>query len=116
MGARVFCQALVEKTLKLQISQDQSLDLSQTRVVGALVMDMIAHNRDHAKNIFQISPGKSTLSVHVAWQAHLANLIWNDRSAEWNQQPDRHGRDHGERSADGTTLPEIARHPQLDGE
>jgi hypothetical protein len=116
MGARVFCQALVEQTLKLQLSQDQSLDLSGTRVVGVLVMDMIAHNRDHAKNIFQISPGKSTPSLHVAWQAHLANLIWNDRSAEWNQWPDRRGRGHGQRSADDTTIPEVARHPQLDGE
>ena len=116
MGARAFCQALVEKTLKLQISPDQSLDLSETRVVGGLVMDMIAHNRDHAKNIFQISPGRSTASLHVAWQAHLANLIWNDRSAEWNQRPDRRGRGQGQRSADGTTIPEIARHPQVDGE
>jgi hypothetical protein len=35
---------------------------------------------------------------------------------EWNQQADRRGRGRGQRSADGMTLPEIARHPQLDGE
>ena len=116
MGARVFCQALVEKTLKLQIGTDQWIDLSATRVVGVLVMDMIAHNRDYAQNIFQISPGKSTESLHLAWQAHLANLIWNAQSMEWNQQADRRGRGRGQRSADGMTLPEIARHPQLDGE
>ena len=116
MGARVFCQALVEKTLKLKVKTGEWIDLSGTRVVGVLVMDMIAHNRDHAQNIFQISPGKSTVSLHLAWQAHLANLIWNEKSMEWNQQPNRRGRDHGQRSADGKTIPEIARCPQLDGE
>ena len=116
LGARAFCQALVEKRLKLHVSPEQSIDLSQTRVVGVLVMDMIAHNRDHAKNIFQISPGKSTASLRVAWQAHLANLIWNERTVAWNQGLDRRGHGQGQRSADGQTIPETARHPQLDGE
>jgi hypothetical protein len=114
LGARAFCQALVEKTLKLQVSPERSIDLSQTRVVGVLVMDMIAHNRDHAMNIFQISPAKSAASLRVAWQAHLANLIWNDRTVAWNHGPDRRG--PGQRSSDGQTIPPTARHPQLDGE
>ncbi len=60
MGARAFCQSLVEKTLRARVvGDDRWIDLSKTKVVGALVMDMIAHNRDHAHNIFQISPGRS---------------------------------------------------------
>ncbi|HZY43361.1 MAG TPA: M28 family peptidase [Anaerolineae bacterium] len=114
MGARVFCQALIEKTLKLQIGTDQWIDLSATRVVGVLVMDMIGHNRDSAQNIFQISPGKTTASLHLAWQAHLANLIWNAESVEWNQRADR--RWPGQCSTDSLTLPEIARHLPLEGE
>lgn len=116
MGARKFCQALVEKSLKLHVENDQWIDLSETRVVGVLVMDMIAHNRDNAHNIFQISPGKSVDSLRLAYQAHLANMVWNEKSVEWNQRPERRGLGQGVRSADGKTMPEIARHPQLDGE
>ena len=70
MGARVFCQALIEKTLKLHLpSDDRWIDLSQTKVVGALVMDMIGHSRDNARNIFQISPGKSEASLRLAYRS-----------------------------------------------
>jgi len=117
MGARVFCQALIEKTLKLHMTDDDRwIDLSETKVVGALVMDMIGHNRDSARNIFQISPGKSAASLRLAYEAHLANEIWNAKAAEWNQQPERKGLGSSERSADPKKIPAIARHPQLDGE
>ncbi len=116
MGARYFCQSLVEKTLKLRLGPDRSLDLSGVRVVGALVLDMIAHNRDNALDIFQISPGKSPQSLYLAWHAHLANLIWNDQVKEWNTHPERSGRGRGKRSPDGHTIPEIAAHLPLEGE
>jgi hypothetical protein len=115
MGARHFCRSLVEGTLNLRVD-GRSLDLSSTRVTAVLVMDMIAHNRDDARDIFQISPGQSRESLRVAEQAHLANMIWNSRTREWNRQGDRHGRGRGRRSADGKTIPEIAVHPQLRGE
>lgn len=116
MGARAFCQALVEKTLKLHTPEDKWIDLSRVQIVGALVMDMIAHNRDNAQDIFQISPGRSKGSIRLAYQAHLANLIWNARAAKVNELPERQGRGRGKRGADGEALPEIARHPILDGE
>ncbi len=117
MGARVFCQALVEKTLKLHlIESGRWIDLSQTKVVGVLVMDMIGHCLDKARNIFQISPGKSEASLQLAYEAHLANEVWNAKTIEWNGQPDRLGLGHSRRSADPKEMPGIARHPQLDGE
>jgi hypothetical protein len=116
MGARVFCQALVEKTLKLQLGRDRWIDLSQTKVVGVLVMDMIGHSLDRARNIFQISPGKSEASLRLAYEAHLANEVWNANTNEWNRQNDRAGLGHSVRSADPGKMPAIARHPQLDGE
>jgi len=117
MGARVFCQALIEKTLKLHLpSDDRWIDLSATKVVGALVMDMIGHSRDNARNIFQISPGKSEASLQLAYQAHLANEVWNAKTDEWNAQPERKGLGSSERSKDPKKMPAMAQHPKLDGE
>jgi hypothetical protein len=117
MGARVFCQQLVEQTLKLHTTDDDRwIDLTAAKVVGVLVMDMIGHNRDNARNIFQISPGKSEASLWLAYQAHLANEVWNAQAAEWNQRPERKGLGSGVRTADPDKIPAVARHPQLDGE
>jgi hypothetical protein len=117
MGARVFCQALIEQTLKLHlVDEDRWIDLAETKVVGALVMDMIGHSRDNAHNIFQISPGKSEASLRLAYEAHLANEVWNVQATEWNQHPTRQGLGSSVRSKDPKKIPDIARHPQLDGE
>jgi len=115
MGARAFCQAVVERTLRLRVGE-RSIDLSNVRMAGVLVMDMIAHNRDSARNIFQISPGRSTASLGLAYEAHLANLVWNAGAARWNRQRERAGCTAGVRSADAATLPKTALHPILDGE
>lgn len=116
MGARVFCQSLVEKTLKLHLGNHRQIDLSNTKVVGVLVMDMIGHCLDRARNIFQISPGRSEASLQLAYEAHLANEVWNAKTMEWNRQPGRTGLGHSLRSADPKKMPAIARHPQMDGE
>jgi hypothetical protein len=116
LGARHFCQSMVERNLKLLADGDRAIDLSSVRLAGIFVMDMIAHNRDNAKDIFQISPGKSRESLRIAYQAHLANMIWNEKTREWNLGPERRGRERGKRCQDGVSLPEIARHPELDGE
>ena len=115
MGARAFCQALVERTLQLRVGE-RAVDLSNVHMAGVLVMDMIAHNRDNARNIFQISPGRSAASLGLAYEAHLANLVWNAGAARWNRQPERAGCTAGVRSADAVTLPKTALHPILDGE
>ncbi len=116
MGARKFCQALIEKSLKLHLGDDRWIDLSETKVVGVLVMDMIGHSKDSAHNVFQISPGKSAASLRLAYEAHLANEIWNAKTEEWNQHPTRQGLGPSVRSADPKKMPGIASHPRLDGE
>ncbi len=116
LGARHFCQSLVEGTLKLRLAGDEFLDLSSVRPVGIFVMDMIAHNRENAQDIFQISPGKSRESLRLAYQAHLANMLWNAKTREWNGSAERRACGRGERSSDGVTVPEIARHLELDGQ
>jgi len=116
MGARHFGKALVEKTLKLKLDDAHQEDLSHVQVVGVLVMDMIAHNRDNAQDIFQISPGKSTQSLRLAQLAHLANLRWNALARAGNMGPERQGRGRGRRSPDGQTIPELAAYLPLFGE
>jgi hypothetical protein len=116
LGARAFCKALVEKTLKLHTATGKWVNLAHVQVTAAVIMDMIAHNRDNARDIFQISPGKSKASMQLAYQAHLANRIWNASAAEWNEAPDRKGKSRGKRCADGETIPEVALYPVLDGE
>ncbi len=116
LGARHFCQALVEKTLRLRRADGSNLDLSGTQVVGALVMDMIAHNREHDPDGFQISPGRSAQSLRLAQQAHLANEAWNAGAREWNRRPERQGRGRGLRSPDPARIPEIAAHLPVFGE
>ncbi len=116
MGARNFCQALIENTMKLHLNKDNSIDLSGTRIVGTFVMDMIGHNRENPQDIFQISPGKSIQSIKIAQEAHIANQIWNTNAHEWNKNSDRHGCQRGKRTVDGVTIPAIAKHLPLTGE
>jgi hypothetical protein len=115
MGARAFCQAVVERTLALR-ADGRSIDLSNVKLAGVLVMDMIAHNRDNARNIFQISPGRSAASLALAYEAHVANRVWNAGAAKWNRQSERVDCGPGVRSADAKTIPKVARHPILEGE
>jgi hypothetical protein len=116
LGARHFSTTLVEQTLKIRLQSDKVVDLSGVRIVGVYVMDMIAHNRDHDRDIFQISPGKSARSLQLARYAHTANCIWNSRTPAWNNQADRRGLGRGKRSQDGVTIPETAEFLPLEGE
>ncbi len=77
MGSRHLAQALVEKTLQMRMNDERTVNLSDSRVVGVYIMDMIGHNRDSERDIFQISPGKGPASLRLAWQAHVANNLWN---------------------------------------
>ncbi len=47
-------------------------------VQGLYVSDMIAHNNDNDRHVFQISPGVDAGSLWLALQAHMANEIWNE--------------------------------------
>jgi hypothetical protein len=115
MGARHLCQQVVQKTLQMRMRDGTFEDLSHTRVQGLYVLDMVAHNNDHHRDIFQICPGSNRESMWLAYQAHRATAAWNQSVPHWNQRPERAGRGRGRRSADGS-LPETAEHPLLKGE
>jgi Peptidase family M28 len=116
LGARHLCQCLVEGTLKMRLPDAGWHNLSRTRVQGLYVLDMVAHNNDHDRDVFQISPGTSRESMWLAYQAHLANEAWNQSVPHWNRRPSRRGRGRGQRSADPAKVPDIAQHPCLRGE
>ena len=116
MGARNFCQTLIEKNMNLKIDNNTSINLSDTEIIGVYIMDMIGHNRDSDQDIFQISPGKSTASLYLAWQAHLANMIWNEMTKTWNKQPERINKTRGKRISGLQQMPETAKHLPVKGE
>lgn len=116
LGARHLCQGLVEGSLSMRSANGRTRDVSRVRVQGVYVLDMVAHNNDHDQDVFQISPGTSRESMWLAYQAHLANEIWNASIASWNRRSSRRGRGRGQRSPDPDKVPEIALHPHLSGE
>ncbi len=87
MGARHLAQTIVEGSLKLRRRQRRGLDLSKVRIDGVYVLDMIAHNNDHDRDVFQISPGTGPQSLRLAEEAHVANMIWNAGTVGWNRKP-----------------------------
>src|SRR5205807_6027579 len=87
LGARRLCQWLVEGTLRLRQPTGRSRALSRVRVQGVYVLDMVAHNNDRDRDIFQIAPGTGPDSMWLAYQAHMANEIWNTSAFAWNRRP-----------------------------
>jgi hypothetical protein len=116
MGARYLCQQVVQKTLKMRLAAGGEADLSGTRVDGVYVLDMVAHNNDRARDIFQIAPGMGAQSMGLAYHAHLANEGWNAGALRWNRQPIRRRAGRSRRSPHGGFVPAVAQHPQLSGE
>jgi hypothetical protein len=108
LGARALTQRLIEGTLKLHLKNGRKKDLSKVHVQGLYVSDMIAHNNDHDRDIFQISPGTGPRSFWLAEQAHIANEIWNASVPIWNKQQGREGLHRGRRSPHGAAIPEVA--------
>ncbi|HEX3654791.1 MAG TPA: M28 family peptidase [Pirellulales bacterium] len=116
LGARQLCQQLLAGGLDLQSVTGRQRRLRDVRVDGVYVLDMVAHNNDRDRDVFQICPGTSRQSMWLAWQAHMAGDTWNALAPTWNQKPGRRGKSRGRRSADARTLPDTALHPQLSGE
>jgi hypothetical protein len=116
MGARYLCQQLVEGNLAIRLADGGRHDLSRVRIRGVYVLDMVAHNNDRARDIFQIAPGTVPESLWLAYQAHLATEAWNAHVPEWNRRPERRGKGRGRRSPHGGIVPQTALHPQLAGE
>ena len=100
LGARALCQALVERTLQLTGEDGRAHDMSSVDVVAAFVLDMIGHNLERDRDVFQIAPGEGAASSRLARRAHHANLRWNRCAAEWNLATPKLGR--AERMPDGS--------------
>jgi hypothetical protein len=90
--------------------------MDRTRVEGVYVLDMVAHNNDHDRDVFQLCPGTNRESMWLAYHAHMANRVWNAQRVKWNARPERRNAKRGRRSADGKTIPDVALHPHLYGE
>lgn len=89
MGARALGQALVERRLTFTSEGGSPRDVSAVRVVGAFVLDMIGHNAERDRDVFQIASGEGVGSVRLARRAHCANLRWNRFAATANRSPER---------------------------
>jgi Zn-dependent M28 family amino/carboxypeptidase len=116
LGARHLCQGLVQGTLQMMLENGECRDLARTRIQGVYVLDMVAHNNDHEPDVFQIAPGSNRESMWLAYQAHIANEIWNRCTERWNRRPSRRGHGRTGRSADGSMVPAVGLHPRLHGE
>jgi hypothetical protein len=116
LGARHLTRLLVEGRLKARLPSGRWRDLSRVRVQGVYVLDMVAHNNDREKDVFQIAPGTGRASLWLAEQAHAATVAWNGSAARWNRRPGRRGLGRGRRSPDGAHVPATALHPTLSGE
>jgi hypothetical protein len=116
LGARALTERLVQRTLTLRLPRGKPRDLSGTTVRGLYVSDMIAHNNDRERDIFQISPGNDPGSMWLAYQAHLANELWNESVPYWNRSQKREGLPRGRRSPHGAAIPEAAPFLPLSGQ
>jgi hypothetical protein len=115
-GACRMCEWLVEGTLALHVLGGGQHDLSGVKIQGVYVLDMIAHNNNKERDVFQIAPGASREALWLAYQAHIANHTWNLATAAWNRQPARRRAARGKRSRDGRTIPAVSKFVPLNGE
>lgn len=116
LGARHLAQALVEGSCRLTRPGEGSSDLSQAAVRGLYVLDMIAHNNDRQKDIFQIAPGPDRGSLWLAYQAHAAAGMWAAGAEVWNAKPGRRALERGRRTPHGNAVPLTAKHLAPRGE
>ena len=116
LGARNLSQRIVEGTLRLRVPGRKPVALSGVRVQGVYVLDMIAHNRNNERDVFQIAPGTSRQSLWLAEQAHVANQLWNAAVPVWNRRPARRGKGRSVRAKEGTAPPPTAAFRRVSGE
>ncbi len=114
MGARALCQALVENNLVLTTTDGAPRDVSSTAVVGVYVLDMIGHNHDRDRDVFQIASGEGAGSARLALHAHRATERWNRAVDGWNRERPDLGR--ADRMPDGSSPPPPFAHLALRGE
>jgi hypothetical protein len=116
LGARHLTQGLVEGKLTHVLTSGKKEDVAGVRIQGLYVSDMIAHNNDHERDVFQMAPGTGPASLWLAEQSQIATQLWNDSVPLWNEKPERKGKPRGRRSPHGGALPEIAPFLALHGQ
>jgi hypothetical protein len=116
LGARALTQRLIEGELRLHLPTGKTRDLSGARVRGLYVSDMIAHNNDRERDVFQISPGADAESFRLAEYALEAAEVWNASVPVWNELAGRTALQRGRRSPHGAAIPEEAPHLALAAE
>jgi hypothetical protein len=115
LGARALTERLIERTLELRQSDGSRQSLSPVKVRGVFVLDMIAHNNDHAPDVFQIAPGTTKESLMLARIAHQTACDWRAGSEIWNRRlRGRCGK--GRRSPNGSVVPAMAQYLSPRGE
>ncbi|MGO9832384.1 MAG: M28 family peptidase [Myxococcaceae bacterium] len=118
LGARALGQALVEQRLAFTAEDGSTRDVSGVRVVGAFVLDMIGHNADRDRDVFQLASGEGSSSARLARRAHRANLRWNRLARTLNRAPERAHAGRAQRVTDAPpyTPPPLFAHLPLRGE
>jgi hypothetical protein len=116
LGARALARALVERRLRFVSETGTIVDVSRVQVVGAFVLDMIAHNNDRDRDVFQISPGEGAASARLARHAHLAAERWCQQVPIWNQTAERRRKPRALRQDQGDQPPPPFAHLPLRGE
>lgn len=116
LGARALTERIIEGRVTLRYADGREHDLSQTKIRGGYVLDMVAHNNDHAPDIFQIAPGTTGESLWLSQIAAEATQDWATLAAGRNGKAPRKNLGRGLRSADGCTLPAMAKHLAPTGE
>jgi hypothetical protein len=118
LGARALGQSLVEGRLAFTAEDGSTRDVSAVRVVGAFVLDMIGHNAERDRDVFQIASGEGVGSARLARRAQRANLRWNQLVQTLNRAPDRAhaGRAQRVTGAPPYSPPPVFAHLPLHGE
>jgi Zn-dependent M28 family amino/carboxypeptidase len=116
LGARALVQEIVEERLAFRGDDGAMLDVSKVKIVGAYILDMIGHNTERDRDVFQIAPGEGAASARLAYYAHLANERWNLATQKWNEKPLRKGMGRAKRMKDGKEIPPEFQHLPLRGE
>jgi hypothetical protein len=116
LGARHLAQCVLEGRVHARTRAGREHEFKDVRIQGLYVMDMIAHNKNAERDIFQIAPGAGRQSLWLAEQAHLANEAWNAGTRAWNARPARRGLGRAQRSPHGDVIPAPAAHLALSGE
>lgn len=116
LGARHLSRAIVEGTLRVRKAGGKTEDLSAVRVRGLYVCDMIAHNNERDRYVYQIAPGEGKGSAWLAKVAHEATRSWNALAVEANRGDERRKAGPPSRSDDPDRIPPLTRHATLHGE